>query len=131
VAAIQDAGVAVNGCFILGADGETRASIERLVEFIVDCPLADVQLTLQTPFPGTPLWQRMRREGRLLADRGWSHYTLFDVTYQPDQMSVEELEIGFRQALQAVFSVDAVAQRCERRRRIWKGNARLAAAADD
>lgn len=130
VAAIQDAGVAVNGCFVVGADGETRDSIEQLVEFILDCPLADVQLTLQTPFPGTPLWQRLRREGRLLADRGWSHYTLFDVTYRPDQMTVDDLETGFREALQAVFSVDAVAQRRERRRRIWKGNANQGTAND-
>ena len=76
VVAIQEAGVAVNGCFIIGADGETPASIDRLVEFILDSPLAEVQFTLQTPFPGTALYHRLRRTGRLLPDRDWSHYTL-------------------------------------------------------
>ncbi|HVC94087.1 MAG TPA: radical SAM protein [Pirellulales bacterium] len=125
IAAIQEAGVAVNGCFIVGADGETRESIDRLIEFILASCLADVQLTVQTPFPGTALWQRYRREGRLLPDRGWSHYTLFDVTYRPDRMSVEELELGFRQALKAVYPVGAAAKRHEIRRQAWQRNPRM------
>jgi radical SAM superfamily enzyme YgiQ (UPF0313 family) len=94
VEAIQGAGVAVIGCFIVGADGETRASLERLTSFLLDYPLADVQVTVQTPFPGTPLYRRLAKAGRLLPGRGWSYYTLFDVTYQPDAMSVADLEAG-------------------------------------
>ena len=52
---IQDHGIAVVGCFVLGADGETEASIMKLGQFLLDCKLADVQVTLQTPFPGSPL----------------------------------------------------------------------------
>jgi radical SAM superfamily enzyme YgiQ (UPF0313 family) len=120
VEAVQEAGVAVNGCFIVGADGETRQSIGRLVDFILASPFADIQLTLQTPFPGTPLAQRYHRQGRLLADRGWPHYTLFDVTYQPDQMTVEELEAAFREAVQTVFSAEAAARRNAIRRRTYQ-----------
>src|SRR5262249_39072712 len=63
VAAIQDAGVAVNACFIIGAEGETDASIDRLVAFILDSQMAEVQLTLQTPFPGTALRKRLHQAG--------------------------------------------------------------------
>jgi radical SAM superfamily enzyme YgiQ (UPF0313 family) len=117
---IQAAGVPVNGCFILGADGETRQSIERLVNFILDSPLAEVQLTLQTPFPGTALRQRLASEGRLLADRGWDCHTLFDVTYRPDAMTVDDLERGFREAVTAVFSRDASERRSRLRREILR-----------
>jgi radical SAM superfamily enzyme YgiQ (UPF0313 family) len=115
---VQEAGVPVNGCFIVGADGETRQSLDRLVQFILASPLAEVQLTLQTPFPGTALRRRLARAGRLLADRGWSHYTLFDVTYQPDCLTPQELEIGFREAVAAVFSREATERRSALRRRI-------------
>jgi radical SAM superfamily enzyme YgiQ (UPF0313 family) len=125
VCAIQEQGVAVNGCFIVGADGETPASLDRMVQFILDSPLADVQVTLQTPFPGTALERRLRREGRLLTDRGWPYYTLFDVTFQPDSMSVKQLEQGFRDVLRGVFSAAASARRDGLRRRIWHCNARL------
>lgn len=123
--AIQSAGVAVNGCFIVGADGETPESLERLTRFLLKCPLADVQVTVQTPFPGTALRQRLEREGRLLAGRGWSHHTLFDVTYRPDRMSVAELERGFRDVLRQVFSREAAARRDALRKDIWSNNARL------
>ncbi|HET6881576.1 MAG TPA: cobalamin-dependent protein [Pirellulales bacterium] len=118
--AIQEAGVAVNGCFILGADGETRRSLDRLIEFILDSPLADVQLTLQTAFPGTALRHRLYKEGRLLADRGWPYYTLFDVTYRPDRLNVAELETAFRDCLRVVFAPDAVARRRNIRGQIWR-----------
>lgn len=116
---IQNAGVPVNGCFIVGADGETRASLDRLAEFLLDCPLAEVQLTLQTPFPGTGLYRRLREQGRLLK-RGWSAYTLFDVTYQPDAMSVAELEVGFRELVAKVFSREATERRSRIRRSILR-----------
>lgn len=120
IAAIQAAGVAVNGCFIVGADGETHASLDRLARFILDSPLAEVQLTVQTPFPGTPLYRRLQRQGRLIAERGWSHYTLFDVTYRPDAMNVDQLEQGFRRVLCDVFSADASRRREAIRRRVWR-----------
>ena len=120
---IQDAGVAVNGCFIIGADGETPDSLDRLIHFILDSPLAEVQITLQTPFPGTALRRRLQQQGRLLNGRGWLHYTLFDVTYQPDQITVNELERGFRHVLRAVFSRAASERRTTIRKRIMRQHA--------
>jgi radical SAM superfamily enzyme YgiQ (UPF0313 family) len=115
---IQDAGVPVNGCFIVGAEGETRESLERLTRFVLDSALAEVQITLQTPFPGTALYRRLQSQGRLLTDCGWSSYTLFDVTYQPDLLSVKELGQGFREVVSAVFSREARARRSAIRRHI-------------
>ena len=125
VEAIQESGVVVNGCFIVGADGETRESLDRLGNFILESPLAEVQLTLQTPFPGTGLYQRLGEQRRLLPDRGWPYYTLFDATYQPDKMSVSELEAGFREVLRDVFSCEATRRRQQIRHDIWHRNARL------
>lgn len=117
---IQQHGVAVNGCFIVGSDGEDARSLDRLAECIESSPLAEVQLTLLTPFPGTALYRRMRREGRLLSDRGWSHYTLFDVTTRPDELSVTELETRFKELMARVFGRDANARRKQIRREVWR-----------
>ena len=126
VSTIQEAGVAVNGCFIIGADGETRQSLDAATEFILNSPFADVQVTLQTPFPGTSLYRNLADEGRLLTERGWSAYSLFDVTYHPDQMSVAELEAGFRNVLTKVFSARASQRRNRIRRDIRKRARELA-----
>jgi radical SAM superfamily enzyme YgiQ (UPF0313 family) len=120
VQAIQQAGVAVLGCFIVGSDGETRESLDRLANFLDEAPFADVQLTLETPFPGTALHRRLLKAGRLLPERGWQHYTLFDVTYQPDRLSVTELENGFRELVRAVYSAEPASRRRRIRLETWK-----------
>jgi radical SAM superfamily enzyme YgiQ (UPF0313 family) len=122
--AIQNAGIVANGCFIAGADGETDQSLDAMANFINSSNLAEVQLTLQTPFPGTGLYRRFKKDGRLLADRDWSYYTLFDVVYQPESMSVEQLEAGFLRTLATVFSESAAAKRTSLRRRIWTSKKR-------
>jgi radical SAM superfamily enzyme YgiQ (UPF0313 family) len=119
---IQDAGIAVNGCFIVGGDGETRKSLAELSKFVRSTSLADVQVTLSTPFPGTALRSRLAREGRLLDDRGWSNYTLFDVTFRPDRLSVSELETGYRELLGELFDASETGRRSAIRHEIWRRN---------
>ena len=123
--AIQDAGVVVNGCFIIGANGETTESLDRLIEFVLSSSLAEVQITIETPFPGTELFRKMKASDRLLRDRDWSHYTLFDVVFQPDQMSVADLEEGFRRVLSEVFSESASDSRNEIRSAIWRNHPKI------
>jgi len=119
VSAIQEAGVAVIGCFIVGSDGEDRASIDRLAAFLDIDPCADAQVTLQTPFPGTALRARLDRDGRLLPDRDWSQYTLFDVTYRPDRMTPEELQRATINLLRHAFGEPQAARRRAIRKGIW------------
>lgn len=94
---IQSHGIRVNGCFILGMDGQGPDIFEQVFEFAAETQLFDVQITIQTPFPGTPLYQRLKREERLLQEEAWERCTLFDVNFRPQQMTVEQLRSGFRQ----------------------------------
>jgi radical SAM superfamily enzyme YgiQ (UPF0313 family) len=66
---IQANGLGVMGSFILGLDGETPGTGDRIISFIeaTNIPLAMVQL-LQPP-PTTRLWHRLQQEGRLLPER--------------------------------------------------------------
>lgn len=120
VSAIQDAGIAVIGCFVVGSDGETHATIDALGAMLHDAPLADVQLTLQTPFPGAPLRARLAREGRLIESKGWSVCTLFDVAYQPDRLTPQELESAFVSLVRAVFSPSEHERRRQVRHATWR-----------
>jgi radical SAM superfamily enzyme YgiQ (UPF0313 family) len=93
---IQSRGVTVNGCFVLGLDNHTPDIFPRIKEFVERSRLLEVQLTVLTPFPGTPLYDRLAREGRLLRPRYWDRCTLFDVNHRPRGMTVEQLEEGIR-----------------------------------
>lgn len=92
IARIQGHGIAVNGCFVLGLDGDPPSAAEAIWDFVRRSGLFDAQVTVQTPFPGTPLYDRLQREGRLLDDSAWEKCTLFDVNFRPSRMSIAQLE---------------------------------------
>jgi len=58
---IQSHGISVNGCFVVGLDGHTADIFSQIYEFVRDTQLHEVQVTIQTPFPGTPLYDRLQR----------------------------------------------------------------------
>ena len=91
---IQSHGITVNGCFVLGLDGHDEGIFDRVYEFVERSGLYEVQITVMTPFPGTPLYARLQRERRLLADRAWNTCTLFDVNVVPTGMSPDRLQWG-------------------------------------
>ena len=77
-------------------------------------PLQSVQITVMTAFPHTPLYERLRREGRLLQENAWELCTLFDINYQPSRMSVDELECGLRGLAKKMYSEEAIHTRRRR-----------------
>jgi radical SAM superfamily enzyme YgiQ (UPF0313 family) len=101
---IQDHGITVNGCFILGLDGSGPETFDAVWRFIQETALFEVQLTVLTPFAGTPLYKRLEREDRLLYPRQWNRCTLFDVNFRPDRMTVETLESGLRDLMAKVYN---------------------------
>ena len=109
--AIQARGVSVNGCFIVGLDGDTPDVFEEIERFVRSSGLTEVQVTVLTPFPGTALYRRLRREGRLLRERYWERCTLFDVNFVPKGMSVEELEHGLEYLMGTLYTAGEVARR--------------------
>lgn len=115
---IQGHGITVNGCFVLGLDGTDESSFRDVFDFVERSGLYEVQVTLQTPFPGTPLYERLVRDGRLLEPEAWERCTLFDLNFRPDSMSVETLETGFHALVGEIYRNDRVKFR---RRQFWKG----------
>ncbi len=108
---IQGRGITVNGCFVLGLDGTGRDSFRSTLDFVRSVGLYDVQITVLTPFPATPLYERLRAEGRLLREEAWEMCTLFDVNFRPEDMSVAELEEGLLFLTKELYSEQAVAER--------------------
>jgi radical SAM superfamily enzyme YgiQ (UPF0313 family) len=111
---IQRHGITVNGCFILGLDGCGPECFDEVWRFVRDSGLYEVQITVQTAFPGTPLYERLRREGRLLREDAWELCTLFDVNIEPRSMSIVELEAGLLSLTARLYSDEFIRERRER-----------------
>jgi len=108
---IQARGITVNGCFIIGLDGHTPRIFDDVFNFVRETELYEVQITILTPFPGTPLYARLENEGRLLQPGNWRKCTLFDINYRPANMTVEELHTGFLDLVQRLYSDEFTAWR--------------------
>lgn len=117
---IQSHGITVNGCFVLGLDGDGPQIFDSVYEFVEKSGVQEVQITVMTPFPSTPLYRRLRAEGRLLDENGWDRCTLFDVNFQPKNMSVAELEHGLVELGRRLYSEDAKSRRNRRFGRQFK-----------
>jgi radical SAM superfamily enzyme YgiQ (UPF0313 family) len=89
---IQSHGIAVNGCFVLGLDGDGPEVFDAVADFVRESGQFDVQITVLTPFPGTPMYDRFMADGRLLEPQAWERCTLFDVNFRPKNMSPEFLQ---------------------------------------
>ena len=113
IRSLQDRGITVNGCFILGLDGTDVSSFDETWDFVRASGLYEVQITVLTPFPSTPLYDRLQKEGRILREDAWELCTLFDVNFKPDRMSVAELEQGFLDLAGKLYSAEFTKQRRE------------------
>jgi len=120
IAKIQSYGITVNGCFILGLDGDTRDVFDDVLHFVRDSGLYEAQVTFMTAFPGTPLYTRLKAEGRILRDRAWELCTLFDINFRPKNMSVEELQGGFLKLVKQLYSAGETRERRSRFKRRLK-----------
>ena len=109
--AIQATGVTVNTCFIVGLDGDTPAVFDDIRRFVEQAEPLEIQVTVLTPFPGTPLFQRLQREGRLDATPFWEKCTLFDVNYEPAGMSRQQLRRGLYELFRDLYNESAFAGR--------------------
>jgi radical SAM superfamily enzyme YgiQ (UPF0313 family) len=109
---IQDHGITVNGCFILGLDRHTPDVFAEILDFAMKVPLFEVQITVLTAFPGTPLYDRLLKEGRILEPGRWDLCTLFDVNYVPKNMTPQQLRDGLYWLTERLYS-----EECQNERR--------------
>lgn len=122
----------MNACFILGLDTDGEEVFDNVHDFVQRTNPFDVQITVLTPFPGTPLYQRLLVASRIIQPGAWNTCTLFDVNFLPARMSPERLQWGLVKLAARLYHPDAVRARRERffaeldRRRIRSAMPRLA-----
>ncbi len=106
-------GLAVYGTFIFGYDHDTPESIAASVEFAKQEELFIAAFNHITPFPGTPLYDRLRSEGRLIHDAWWldQRYRYNMIPFQPQSMDPDELARLCVNARREFYSWSSILQR--------------------
>jgi len=104
VEALHRRGIALQGCFVFGQDGESPEVFEQTARFAIDSGIDLPRFAISTPFPGTPLHHKLESENRLL-HKDWSLYDGQHCVFQPQDMTPQELEQGTELAWKKAYSV--------------------------
>ena len=119
---IRDRGISIHGAFIFGFDHDDESVFDRTIDFVRKNKLDSASFSTLTPFPGTPTYNRLESEGRLLT-RDWSKYG--GAVFTPRLMSREALDAGCRRAWRECYSWKSIYGRLAARKQYWHIHALL------
>ncbi len=100
-------GIGLAGNFIFGFDEDDANAFREVVDFVDTARLDGFYYSLLTPYPGTPFYEQMKAEGRLL-ETDWSLYDTDHVVYRPRLMDAETLMQGYRWAWRRSLSYRSI-----------------------
>ena len=103
-------GIAIQGTFVFGFDSHTEDSFGETVEFVMDAHIDLPRYSVLTPFPGTPLFAKLKRDGRILTE-DWTLYDGQHVVYQPARMNPDTLLRKTEWAWKTTYSYGSIARR--------------------
>jgi radical SAM superfamily enzyme YgiQ (UPF0313 family) len=98
---LQQAGLEVMGGFIVGFDSDTRDIFKQQFDFIQRSGVATAMVGLLTALPQTRLYERLKREGRLLAESTGDN-TMAALNFRP-RLDREYLENGYRDLMRRLY----------------------------
>ena len=103
VRALHEHGIAVHGMFVAGLDTDAAGSAAATAAFARRLRLDTFQLMVETPLPGTRLWDRVVAQDRLLSD-DWSLFDGHQVVMAPAKTSALELQLEVLEAMRRFYS---------------------------
>jgi radical SAM superfamily enzyme YgiQ (UPF0313 family) len=114
IAVLRDHGLQTWAAFTLGHDHDTPGSIRATVEFALRHRFAYAAFNIVMPYPGTPLYENLQSENRLLYGGNWwlhPEYRFNHAAYQPARMTASELTTACHAARTRFNSLPAIARR--------------------
>jgi radical SAM superfamily enzyme YgiQ (UPF0313 family) len=94
--AIREHGIMIYGTFVFGYDTDQGEDFRRALSFAVRHRLLMANFNHLQPFPGTRLYNRLSREGRMIYERWWidPRYRFGDAVFHPRGMTAGQLTEG-------------------------------------
>ncbi|RLA91825.1 MAG: B12-binding domain-containing radical SAM protein [Deltaproteobacteria bacterium] len=96
--------------FIFGFDTDDTKVFEKTVRFAQDACCEGAAFHILTPYPGTKLYEKLDKEGRIFV-HDWQYYDGEHAVFHPKLMSSKELEEGFEWAIREFYSIKSIAKR--------------------
>jgi len=107
---LHNHGILVQGCFAFGGDDEDPSVFDRTIEMVTRTRIDLPRYSILTPFPRTKLYADLEAQGRIF-ERDWAMYDVEHCVFQPQHMTVAQLEEGITWAWESTYGVGNIARR--------------------
>jgi radical SAM superfamily enzyme YgiQ (UPF0313 family) len=94
--------------FIFGMDGDRAGVAQRTLDVIRSWPPGLPVFGLLTPYPATPLYDRLAAAGRLTRPKHWLEFQPFVMNFEPLEITSGQAEAEIRQAWAASYSPETI-----------------------
>lgn len=108
---IHKHGISVLGALVFGLDSDSIEDIRNRTRFAIESGIDAMQATIVTPLPGTSLFKRLEKEGRLLYTdfpQDWERYHFHEVSHKPILMSPDELTTAMEECWKTLWDEKTV-----------------------
>ena len=99
---LSDLGIMINGSFVFGMDDDGPDVFDRTVEWAVRHGVTTSTFHIQTPYPGTRLYQSLAAQGRITSNN-WDRYDTRHVVFEPARLTPDELKAGYDRAYREFY----------------------------
>ena len=117
-------GIDVLAGFIIGFDNDTLETFDRQYRFIVDSGIQAAMVGLLTALPRTPLYQRLEKEGRLIAQAESTNNTRLGTNIMPKRMEYDAMVASYKALYKRLFEDRQIADRVRNKTRYLRDPAR-------
>ncbi len=109
----RDNGIGVYATFVFGYDGDGEDAFKNTLDFALRNQVFFAAFNHLTPFPGTPLYRRLKAEGRLIGDPWWlsPSYRFGRAAFQPRTMPPDRLTRLCYEYRQKFYAWSSIARR--------------------
>jgi radical SAM superfamily enzyme YgiQ (UPF0313 family) len=108
----HDHGIGIDGSFVFGFDTDDEGVFDRTLEFVTRARIEVPYFSVLTPYPGTRLHARLRRENRILTS-DWSRYDTSHVVIRPTLLNPDQLQEGYLRAFRQAYGKDCMTKRLQ------------------
>ncbi|MBI4821865.1 MAG: B12-binding domain-containing radical SAM protein [Deltaproteobacteria bacterium] len=98
-----DLGIEPYTSFLIGGDDDDGRSVDRMLELSAKAGVRKAEFAVFTPYPGTPSWERMVKEDRIITS-DWARFNDANVVFQPKAYSPEKLTAEYVRAWKDFYS---------------------------
>ena len=88
---------------MFGFDGDMKDIFSSTFQMVKQLQIDIADFSVLTPFPGTPVFNQLENENRLLS-KDWEKYNLKTIVFLPKNLTIPEINQGMQMLYQRFYS---------------------------